>query len=175
MRSYRSLLLSCSLCIVACGSSQPEPKEPEQHASTDDDDVKWDSSRSPPPEAKSKGAEVNEGKRRRSDEYDKEETDVVLGRAGRQVKENCGDARDEDGKAVGPWGKTVVHVQLGANGHSKGVTLSEPFDASVTGRCIEKAFTNLTFPPWSGADTQVDWEVEVVKPAAAPASPTKKK
>jgi hypothetical protein len=39
-----------------------------------------------------------------------------------------------------------------------------PFDGTPPGRCITQAFSNLTFPPWGGADTPVDIEVEVVKP-----------
>ena len=81
------------------------------------------------------------------------------------MKENCGQAKDEDGKAVGPWGKTTIQVQLGHNGRSKGTTVPSPFQGKPTGNCVEKAFANLTFPPWSGADAQVDWEVELVEPA----------
>ncbi len=169
MRAYGSLLLL--LCTVACGSSQPPPNEPETRS--DDDVVKWDSSRSPAPTPKSKGATVNEAQARRTDEYDREETEKVLQRSARQVKENCGEARDEDGNPAGPWGTTTIQVQLGANGHSKGVVVSSPFEGTPTGRCVEKAFSNLTFPPWSGADTQVDWEVEIVKPADLPKAGTK--
>lgn len=173
MRAYGSLLLL--LCTVACGSSQPTPNEPE--ARSDDDVVRWDSSRSPGPTPKSKGAKVNEGTARRMDEYDREETEKVLGRSARQVKENCGDARNEDGEAVGPWGKTTIQVQLGANGHSKGVIVPAPFEGTPGGRCVANAFSNLVFPPWRGADTQIDWEIELVQPEAPPkpgAKPKKK-
>ena len=84
------------------------------------------------------------------------------------MKDNCGHAKDDSGKAVGPWGKANVKVMLGHNGHSKGVTVPAPFDGKAPGNCISKAFSNLTFPPWAGADTEVDWEVEVVNPAEPP-------
>ncbi len=103
------------------------------------------------------------------DTYDKEHTDVVLARAARIVKDNCGQAKDSDGKATGPWGKTKVSVQLGHTGHSIGATIPAPFDGKPTGKCAVQAFTNLTFPPWSGPDTTVDVDVEIVKPGTAPA------
>jgi hypothetical protein len=55
-------------------------------------------------------------------------------------------------------------VNLGHNGHSKGATIPEPFDGKPTGRCAVQAFNNLTFPPWAGADTTVDWEIEIPQP-----------
>ncbi len=39
---------------------------------------------------------------------------------------------------------------------------------------LPTTFSNLAFPPWAGQDTSVDWEVELVQPAA-PAAPPKKK
>lgn len=99
------------------------------------------------------------------DTYDKEHTDIVLARAARTVKDNCGQAKDADGKAVGPWGKTKVSVVLGHTGHSVGATIPAPFDGKPTGRCAVQAFASLTFPPWSGPDTTVDVDVEIVKPA----------
>ena len=98
------------------------------------------------------------------DTYDKEATEVVLNRAARQVKENCGHAKDEDGKLVGPWGKTSVSITLGHNGHTRSVTVPEPFNDKPTGKCAVKAFGNLTFPPWSGPDATVDWPVEIPQP-----------
>jgi len=110
------------------------------------------------------GAVLNEPSAVRVDQYDKEHTEVVLKRAARQVKNNCGAAKDESGKAAGPWGKAVVQVDLGHNGHSKGVTVPAPYRGTSVGNCVEMAFTNLTFPPWSGSDTLVDWEVELIPP-----------
>ncbi len=91
----------------------------------------------------------------------------MLKRAARQVKANCGFATDSDGKAAGPWGKVTIQVNLGHNGHSKGTTIPSPYDGKPVGRCISQAFANLIFPPWGGADMQVDWEVELVQPPAA--------
>jgi hypothetical protein len=110
------------------------------------------------------GAHVNEAPTKRTDVYDKEATDVPLKRAARQVKDNCGQAKDDTGKATGPWGKVTIQLMLGHNGHSKEVTVPPPYADKAVGRCIEKAFTNLTFPPWAGADTQVTQEVELVEP-----------
>jgi hypothetical protein len=80
------------------------------------------------------------------------------------VKDNCGQAKDDTGKATGPWGKVSIQIMLGHNGHSKEVTIPAPYGEKPVGKCIEKAFTNLTFPPWAGADTQITQEVELVEP-----------
>src|SRR5262249_57955604 len=103
-------------------------------------------------------------KETRHDTYDKEGTEVVLKRAARQVKANCGHAKDESGKASGPWGKTNISVQLGHNGRGKGASVPAPFEGKPTGRCAVRAFSNVTFPPWAGLDSPVDWEVAVVEP-----------
>jgi len=158
-------LVACGL--VACGGRE-KAKEPTEKPAYTDETPKWEGATTPEPNAPSKssgGPTVNEAPTKRSDQYDREATEVVLKRAARQVKENCGQAKDEDGKAVGPWGKTTIQVQLGHNGRSKGTTVPSPFQGKPTGNCVEKAFANLTFPPWSGADAQVDWEVELVEPA----------
>jgi hypothetical protein len=98
------------------------------------------------------------------DTYDKEQTDVVLSRAARQVHANCGFAKGEDGRAIGPWGKSTLSVTLGHNGHTKLVTIPEPFDGKPTGKCAVTAFEKLTFPPWSGPDETVEWPVEIPQP-----------
>jgi hypothetical protein len=96
--------------------------------------------------------------------YDRGSIEVVLKRAARQVKANCGLATDENGTAPGPWGKTVITVKLGHNGHSKGGTIPAPFDGKTTGNCAVKAFVNLIYEPFAGSDTDVDWPVEITKP-----------
>jgi len=96
--------------------------------------------------------------------YDRTQLEVVLKRAARQVKANCGAATDENGAASGPWGKTTVTVKLGHNGHSKGGTVPSPFDGKAAGRCAAQAFGNLIYAPFAGSDADVDWPVEVVKP-----------
>ena len=169
MRGWTLLLIG----LVACGGTKRAAKDPtDEPPPTQDETPRWEGA-APPEETKPKaaGSTVNEAPGRRADQYDKEATEVVLARAARQVKENCGAAKDEDGKASGPWGKATVQVQLGHNGRSKGVTIPSPFEGKVTGRCIEKAFSNLMFPPWGGSDTTVDWEVEVVEPAGAGKKP----
>lgn len=92
------------------------------------------------------------------------EAEIALKRAARQAKANCGAAKDSDGKATGPFGKTTVNIVLGRNGHSKNVTLDSSFDGKPAGRCIIQAFTNLTYAPWAGADANTQWEVELVQP-----------
>jgi hypothetical protein len=96
--------------------------------------------------------------------YDKEAVDISLKRAARQIKANCGAATDEEGQALGPWGKTTVTVKLGHNGHSQGATVTGGFESKPVGKCIERAFSGLLFPPFAGPDATVDYEVEVVKP-----------
>lgn len=162
--SFCALLVTSQL--LACGGPE-KAKEPTDKPAYTDETPKWEGASTPDPNAASKpsgGSTVNEQPTQRTDQYDKEGTEVALKRAARQVKENCGQAKDENGKAVGPWGKLTVQVQLGHNGHSKGTTVPSPYQGKPTGTCIEKAFTNLTFPPWAGGDTQVDWEVELVEP-----------
>jgi hypothetical protein len=167
-----------SLSLVAltgCGSKPKQVGEyPAENTPKNDETPKWEGASAPPPPSSSDETKprssggttaVNEGATRRTDVYDKEATDVVIKRAARQVKENCGAAKDENGKATGPWGKATLQIQLGKNGHSKGVTVPAPYQGKPTGNCVEKAFTNLTFPPWGGADTEVSWEVELVNPA----------
>ncbi|MEO8876444.1 MAG: hypothetical protein ABI461_12715 [Polyangiaceae bacterium] len=92
------------------------------------------------------------------------EAEIALKRAARQAKANCGAAKDSDGKALGPFGKTTVNITLGRNGHSKNVTLDSSYDGKPAGNCIIQAFKNLTYAPWAGADMTVQWEVELVQP-----------
>ncbi len=113
-----------------------------------------------------------EGPKQRSDQYDKEQTEIVLKRASRQVKDNCGATKDDNGKATGPWGKVTVQVLLGHNGHGQIASIPDPYKGKPTGNCVERAFSKLTFPPWGGSDTTIDWEVEIVQPE--PEKPTKK-
>jgi hypothetical protein len=181
------------LTLSACGGEGKhkanDPSEAENKPAYEDETPKWEgASRVQDTQKSSSGGgsassdnaggsgsgtgsgarKVNEAPARRTDQYDKEATDVPLKRAARQVKENCGAAKDENGKATGPWGKVTIQVLLGHNGHSKEVIVPAPYNEKPSGKCIEKAFTNLTFPPWSGADTQVDQEVELVEPGKAP-------
>lgn len=175
--------LAFSVCVawvagglLACGGSKERAKDPtDTPPSSSDETPKWEGASTPAPEPSTRlpsqsssggvgGGAVREAPAKRSDQYDKEATEFVLKRAARQVKDNCGHAKDESGKALGPWGKTTVQVQLGHNGHSKGTTVPAPYQGKPTGNCVEKAFTNLTFPPWAGADTEVDWEVELIEP-----------
>lgn len=168
-----------SLAFIACGGSSKPAEDPStasaeeapkwddssesadrarhphfaSNASSDDEDGSKPAAAPPPPSSPAK--------QRRADEYDREATEMVIRRAARQVKENCGAATDEDGKASGPWGKALVTVNLGHNGRSKGATISAPFEGKPTGRCALQAFANLMYPPWAGADTSVEWEVEI--------------
>lgn len=154
--------------LAACGGQRAESKDPtaESTATPKEEAPKWEGATAPETTKKPPGARVNEAPTRRTDQYDKEGTEVVLKRSARMVKDNCGQAKDENGKATGPWGKVTIQVMLAPNGHSKGVTVPAPYQGKPVGNCIEKAFANLSFPPWSGSDTQVDWEVELVDPNA---------
>ena len=168
-------ILALSVTSVACGKPKQadDPSNESTHKPPTDDgtaSTKWEgaSTAPPPSETKPRGpgtSSVHEAATRRTDEYDKEATEIVVKRAARQVKENCGAAKDDTGKATGPWGKVTLQIQLGHNGHSKGLTVPAPFQGKPTGNCVEKAFTNLTFPPWAGSDTEISWEIELI-PAA---------
>lgn len=163
------VIVGIGALVGACGGSKPEPKEPSSEPSQAYDDTpKWEgatASQSEEPKA-NPGQQVHEKAPPSKNSYDKEATEVVLKRSARLVKDNCGAAKNEDGKATGPWGTLTVEVVLGANGHGKGVTVPEPYAGKPVGNCIEKAFANLTFPPWGGSDTTVPWEVELVNPTA---------
>jgi hypothetical protein len=162
-----------ALALVACGPTKP-PEDASSASSEKKDDgtqsVKWEGASKDDMQSRKQEAPAGSQaatptvKEDRHDQYDKEATEVVLKRAARQVKANCGHAKDENGKASGPWGKVNVSVQLGHNGRGKGASIPAPFEGKPTGRCAVQAFSNLTFPPWSGDDTTVEWEVEIVEP-----------
>ena len=171
MRAWILFILGLTACASSPPAKGPSTDGDATRALSDEPPPKWEGASPSPtatPLAKNfSGAlvkQANEPSAVRVDQYDKEETEVVLKRAARQVKNNCGAAKNESGKATGPWGTAVVQVELGHNGHSKGVTVPAPYRGTPVGNCVERAFTNLTFPPWSGSDTQVEWEVELVQP-----------
>ena len=153
MRALLTIAAGAFLCLgTACGSAAKKPASDATSPAADEGAPKWDSSSesasSPSGSSKPSGssgavsgsggdtpstaapsghiANMQAPKARSGDVYDKEHTEIVLKRAARQVKENCGSAKDEDGKAPGPWGKTSAAVLLGHNGHSKGVTVGAP-------------------------------------------------
>lgn len=171
MRTVCAILL---LALAACGTSEPKQAESPAPAQAEpDDSPKWDSSSESGEEAANPKPQDGEDRDSASTTerppeaggYDKHGVEVVLKRAARQVKENCGGATDDSGEATGPFGKGQVTVTLGWNGHSKGVTVGAPFTDTPPGRCAIQAFSNLTYPPWKGSDKSVDWEIEVVKPS----------
>ena len=179
-------------CALACGPSKKPAEDPATSSSSSggEENKKWED---PTPEDRagtkpktggsssggtasgssggatsgsSGGSAPVEKAGKRHDEYDKEATEVVLKRAANQVKGNCGAARDDDGKQTGPWGKTKISLTLGRNGRMKGVTLPPNYENKPAGRCITNAFSGLIFPPWSGQDATIEWEVELVQPPA---------
>jgi len=168
------------VALVACGDKKEakDPSTEDKPPAGNEETPKWEGASNDPPAKPSGGssgsgsssggsgggATVNEKAGRRHDQYDKEGTEVALKRAARQVKDNCGQAKDDNGKAIGPWGKVTIQVALGANGHTKGTTVPAPYQGKPVGTCIERSFMNLSFPPWSGGDTQVNWDVELVEP-----------
>jgi hypothetical protein len=97
--------------------------------------------------------------------YDKDSVEIELKRASRQVKANCGSATDNNGAALGPWGKTSASVTLGRNGHIKEVAIPAPYDGQPDGLCAVNAFMKIQFPPYaSSSDVVIQWDVEFVKP-----------
>ena len=185
-------LLVCGL--VACGGAEKKKAEDpasSSSSSASDETPKWDSSSESADDAKrskdlsasakrdtsstSSEPAAPPPKQRRSDEYDKEATEVVLKRAARQVKQNCGAATDDEGKASGPWGSGSMKLILGRNGHLKEATIGPPFEGKPTGRCAVQAFSRLTYPPWAGSDMTLDWPVEIEPPGKPAAAGDKKK
>ena len=165
MRRECTGVLAVALLIGACGGGAPakDPATSETTNHADDTAPKWDSSSQPTPKSSGSGT-TSDPAARSGNVYDKEHTEIALKRGTRQVKDNCGHAKDTDGKLAGPFGKATIQLTLGHNGHMKDVKVPAPFDGKPTGNCIVQSFDNLIFPPWAGADTTIDWEVEVVKP-----------
>jgi hypothetical protein len=173
----RTLLLFSVVLFtgVACGEKKPA-KEPLEESTNTDSPSETKPNESDGTGGSSSGGAasgsggssgrsiVNEQAPRSQSSYDKENTEVVLARASRQVKANCGATKDEDGKMLGPWGKATIKVLLGHNGHAKNVTVPAPFDGKPVAKCVANAFSILQFPPWAGSDTEIDWEVELVVP-----------
>jgi hypothetical protein len=163
-----------AVVLLACGHAKPAEDASTASAEVKKEDAtentRWEGASAEDREARSTGPPAGSQpstptiKENRHDQYDKEATEVVLKRAARQVKANCGHAKDDAGKATGPWGKVNVSVQLGHNGRGKGASVPAPFEGKPTGKCAVQAFSNLTFPPWSGDDTTVEWEVEIPEP-----------
>lgn len=181
-RRRLALALAAGSLIALAGCPSP-PKQvgdyPSEKSSSDGDEpTKWEGAappEAPKPKASGAGTHINEAPAQRKDQYDKDATEVVIKRAARQVKENCGATKGEDGKATGPWGKATVTLQLGSNGRSKGITVPAPHQGTPAGRCVEMAFAKLTYPPWGGSDAQIDWEIELVNPAEPDKKSDKKK
>jgi hypothetical protein len=96
--------------------------------------------------------------------WDRDLTAQELARAARSVKANCGSATDDDGNAKGPWGKTQVSVRLHHKGHTKDAKAEGEYAGTPVGHCIERAFSDLHFPPWEGHDVTIEYDIEVVKP-----------
>lgn len=146
--------------FAQCGGGSAA-KDPSTDPTTKPDDSapKWDSNSQPSATGKPADPSARSG-----NVYDKEATEIVLKRGERQVKENCGHAKDADNKLSGPFGKVTITLVLGHNGHMKEVKVPAPFEGKPPGACIVNSFDNLIFPPWAGADTPIEREVEVVKP-----------
>jgi hypothetical protein len=163
MRAKSLLLLAALASSPACTPDKPADAPTATHT----DETLPKESDTPPPPPPPPATVSNPPSSNDGTPYDKDAVQVVLKRAARQVKANCGAATNDEGKATGPWGQGSVTVTLGHNGHSKGATVGPPFDGTSVGKCIVQAFAILTFPPFAGADTPVDWQVDVVKPAGA--------
>lgn len=181
-----------AFALVACGGAtkQADDASSQSTAKTDDDTPKWDSSSSTAAASSSSaatdsssssgadtaasGASPN-GSSASTGTSDTTaapasnagphgEAEIALKRAARQAKANCGAAKDSDGKATGPFGKTMVSIVLGRNGHSRTVTVDSSIEGKPAGNCVVQAFTNLTYAPWAGADSTTQWGVELVQP-----------
>jgi hypothetical protein len=174
--------LACVLALsFGCGSRKPA-QEPKDEGSQSEDGPEGNPfrmsgvgvgpSNTAPADGKSL---VNEQGSRSLNAYDKQQVDILMGNKAKLVKANCGSSKDDNGQATGPWGKVSIRVMLGAVGHEKSVYVPPPHDSKPVGKCIIKAFTNLSFSPWEGADTEIDWDVELEKPEGAGVPPKKGK
>jgi hypothetical protein len=169
--AFERALLGASLVVLssACGSRLPaqEPKE-ESSSSSEPESNPFRISGDGAKESSGSGGPgkslVNEQGSRSLNTYDKQQIDRLMASKAALVKANCGAAKDESGKATGPWGKVAIRVGLGSNGHEKSVFVPPPYDGKPVGQCITRAYTNLSFSPWDGADGEVDVDVELDKP-----------
>ena len=103
-----TLFAFSALLSGACGNGKPavDPSESDPKSEIGGGDSTSAPSASASATASGKpqgGGRVNEKGERSLNTYDKEQTDVVLARAARQVKQNCGATKDENGVATGPW------------------------------------------------------------------------
>jgi hypothetical protein len=166
------LATAVAVLLGGCGPSKP-PLAPDSNSETTaespENNSSSSSSRGAPATSgtSTPGAGIQERGDRNKNAYDKEATDVVLRRAARQAEANCGFAKDEAGVAAGPWGKLTVKLTLGHNGRLRTVTVPASYDGKPAGKCIEKAYTGLIFPTWEGADLDLDWDLDIAKPAPA--------
>ncbi|HEX7665215.1 MAG TPA: hypothetical protein VF407_11905 [Polyangiaceae bacterium] len=181
--------LVIALAVAACGGSPKQADDASSQPKQDDDTPKWDSSStttsSSSSSSGSSGSSDSSGSGSSTGSGDStassgsgagdtgastpkagpnNEAEIALKRAARQAKGNCGGAKDADGKATGPFGKSMVTVILGRNGHSKSATVDSSLDGKPAGKCVIQAFSNLTYAPWAGADQTIQWEVELTAP-----------
>ncbi len=165
-RNSFEVLLLLAACVGACGETKQanNPINGDGNGSSSGskpEETKWEP---PKPTQVAPTAATGVTGQKRADEYDKEATDEQLTRAAKQVKEHCGRATDENGKASGPFGKVKITIVLGRNGHPKQVNLPANFEGKPTGKCVNQAFLALIYPPWSGSDATVEWDIELVQP-----------
>lgn len=151
-----SLGLTFTAVAVASACYNSEVKDPSSETTTESTATAT---------VEKKPIKVEDTSKHNNDTYDKEQTEIVLNRATRLVNDNCGLTKDPDGKATGPWGQVTIKLTLGHNGHMKAVKVPSPYDGKPVGSCIVKAFENLVFPPWAGADAEdIEWTVELHPP-----------
>lgn len=187
MRTSKQIaFIAIGLALAACGGTPKQADDASSQPKTDDEAApKWDSSSTTATgsssssgssgstgDSSSGSSGASSGSSGSSDTTaattttagPHNEAEITMKRAARQVKGNCGGAKDADGKATGPFGKTTVTVVLGHNGHSQSASVDSSLADKPAGKCVVQAFSNLTYAPWAGADATVQWEVELVQP-----------
>ncbi len=96
--------------------------------------------------------------------YDEEHAQRQLKRAGLAAG-TCNAATGADGIARGPWGKSVVKVTIGRNGHALEVVVAPDLEGTPTGQCVKNAFSGLIFLPYAApSDAMVEWSLELKEP-----------
>ena len=134
------------------GGDDDAPKKKHAKASGDEDKVGGDTGETQSSSVGGKG-------------YDKDEITAKMKRSAKQIKNNCGAATDDEGKATGPWGTVHVSVVLGRNGHVKDVSIPDPYKDKPVGTCISRQLMKIIFAPYVASDdSTIEEDFEVTKP-----------
>lgn len=113
--------------------------------------------------------------------FDEGMAKVTLARAAKNAHSCIAMAKKDD-----PRGDTAVTVTFSGVGKTTNATIPAPYDGTEIGKCATRAFVGIVFPPFDGADVNVEQAVDlspdakekdlsVETPPPGGAAPAKKK